>query len=79
MRKQITLTPQHEDVVCRISKWLKLSQSSVINYAVYLLACYFGEVPEALFKKQIKEFYKYYVKELPRGKKVKGGKHEEKT
>lgn len=72
MRKQITLTPTNQDFVFRLSRHLKLSQSAVINYGIYLLACSFGELSVDLFKQRINHYYQvHYIKVLPRGKKSK--------
>lgn len=68
MRKQITLTPTNDDVIIRIAKHCEVSQSAVVNYAIYLLCCSFTDLPERKFFERINYFYwNYYVKQLPRG------------
>lgn len=72
MRKQITLTPTNEDVVRRFAKHCDLSQSAIINYAIYLFCCTFNDLPERKFFQGINDFYwNYYTKQLPRGKNAK--------
>lgn len=71
MRKQITLTPTNDDVITRMSKHCDVSQSAVVNYAIYLLCCTFNDLPERKFFERINDFYwNYYVKQLPRGVKA---------
>lgn len=71
MRKQITLTPTNEDVISRFSRYLELSQSAIINYAIFLFCCTFNDLPEREFKERVYDFYmNYYIKQLPRGKKA---------
>ena len=72
MRKQITLTPTNEDVIDRFSRYLELSQSAIINYAIFLLCCAFNDLPERTFKERVHDFYlNHYIKQLPRGRKAK--------
>ena len=68
MRKQIILIPTNDDVIKRIAKHCEVSQSAVVNYAIYLLCCTFNDLPERKFFERINHFYwNYYVKQLPRG------------
>ena len=75
MRKQISLTPTNDDVITRIAKHCDVSQSAVINYAIYLLCCCFNDLPERIFFECINDYYSnYYIKQLSRGKSCKDTK-----
>lgn len=84
MRKQITLPETLNDIVSRISKNAKISESAVISFGIHLLSNRLASVQAIdevhTFITEIQRFYKfYYIKSLPRGKKSKEVKYEEKT
>lgn len=84
MRKQITVPDNLNLIIREVAKSAKISESAVVSFAINLLsnrlatAKAIDEVYSLI--KQIQQFYKfYYIKSLPRGKKSKEVKYEEKT
>lgn len=80
MRKSITLCPKLEYVVSNLSKITHISESAIINFAIYQTCCIFNEEQEELFFDKVSDFYySYYIKQLPRGKVARRSDNETKT